>query len=82
MNLQQGYIDELAKNLSDTIDIQVMYKARGWTLVRAPNLYWHQDSKGVINWINTHCGEYQYWWSGEVAFKENKDATLFLLRWA
>jgi hypothetical protein len=59
-----------------------MYKARGWTMVQGPNLYWHQDSKGVINWINTHCGEYQYWWSGEVAFKESKDATLFLLRWS
>jgi hypothetical protein len=82
MNLQQGYINELAKNLSDTIDAQVMYKARGWTMVQGPNLYWHQDSKGVINWINTHCGEYQYWWSGEVAFKESKDATLFLLRWS
>jgi len=82
MDIQQEYIDTLAKNLRDSIDTEVLYKARGWTIIQAPNLYWHQDSKSVINWINTHCGEYQYWWDGRVAFEESKDATLFLLRWS
>jgi hypothetical protein len=82
MNLQQEYIDKIAKNLTDTIDAQVLYKARGWTIVQVPNLFMHHDSQDVINWINTHCGEYQLWWGVGVAFKESKDATLFLLKWS
>jgi hypothetical protein len=60
----------------------MLCKAQGWTIVQVPNLFMHHDSEDVINWIKTHCGEYQLWWSGEVAFDESKDATLFLLRWA
>ena len=74
-------LDKLAKNLSDSIDTQMLYTALGWTIVRAPSSFFVGSSKTILNWMDSHCGEHHYW-DGQIAFKEGKDATMFLLRWS
>lgn len=81
MDIEHKYIDKLAKDIADSIDQQVLYKAMGWTIVSIPfHLFPLDSATDIRGWLDTNCGEY-YSWDGQVAFKEGKDATMFLLRW-
>ena len=75
-------LNKLAKAWSDSIDTQVLYTVMGWTIVSIPTrLFPLSDDNDIRAWLDQHCGEYHSW-DGQVAFKEGKDATLFLLRWS
>ena len=82
MDIEHKYLNKLTKDLSDSIDTEVLYNAMGWTIVNIPDkwyiagLYyeltdWLKESK-----IECHC------WDGKIAFKKGSDATFFLLRWS
>lgn len=80
ISLEHKYLDILAKDLSDSIDTQVLYTAKGWTIVPVPNRFFLGDCETILKWLDSHCGKH-YYWDGHVAFKDDKDATLFLLKW-
>jgi hypothetical protein len=82
ISLEHRYLDILAKDLADSIDNEVLYTARGWTIIQAPEVAWSSRTANKVHeWMGTHCGEY-HMWDGQIAFKEAQDATLFLLRWS
>ena len=54
-----------------------------WTIVKISHPWYipHLLNNTVTDWVETHCGEYHLW-DGQIAFKEARDATLFLLKWS
>ena len=76
-------LNKLAKAWSDSIDTEVLYTVMGWTIVKIPHPWYipHLLNNVVTDWLDEHCGEYHSW-DGQVAFKEGKDATMFILRWS
>ena len=81
MDIEQTIIDRLAKNISDSIDKEVLYNAMGWTIVNLPHPWYIPSVSGnVKDWLNEAKIEYDSW-DSTIAFKEGSDATFFLLRW-
>ncbi len=76
----QVMLDKLSKDLANSIDKQVLYEAMGWTIVTADWSCYTGEIGNMIEWLETQCGEFQCW-DGQIAFKEGKDATMFILRW-
>ena len=81
MDIETAIINKLAKAWSDSIDTEVLYTAQGWTIVPAPNQFFLSNCEPMLKWLDSHCGEHHYW-DGRIAFKEARDATLFLLKWS
>jgi hypothetical protein len=83
ISLEHKYLDILAKDLADSIDTKMLYTARGWTIVKISHPWYipHLLNNTVKDWVETHCGEHHLW-DGQIAFKEARDATLFLLKWS
>lgn len=83
MDIEHKYLDILAKDLADSIDTEVLYTARGWTIVKISHPWYipHLLNNTVKDWVETHCGEHHLW-NGQIAFKQARDATLFLLKWS
>lgn len=83
----QKILDKLSKDLANSIDKQILYEASGWTIVTSP-VYWSgwlgwltETDYDIAEWLKTNCGEF-HCWDSLIAFKEGRDATLFLLRWS
>ena len=82
MDIEQHIIDIVAKNISDSIDKEVLYNAMGWTIVNIPHPWYIPSvSSNVKDWLKEAKIEYDSW-DSTIAFKEGSDATFFLLRWA
>jgi len=83
---EQTILDKLSKDLANSIDKQILYETMGWTIVKSP-VYWSVSgwltatNYDLMEWLKTNCGEF-HCWGGLIAFKEGRDATLFLLRWS
>jgi hypothetical protein len=81
IDIEQNIIDKLAKDLSDSIDKEVLYNLMGWTIVNIPHPWYIPSVRdSVIDWLEEnkiicHC------WDGRIAFKEGRDATFFTLKW-
>jgi hypothetical protein len=81
MDIEQTIIDIVAKNISDSIDKEVLYNAMGWTIVNIPHPWYIPSvSSNVKDWLKESKIEYDSW-DSTIAFKEGSDATFFLLRW-
>ena len=79
----QKILDKLSKDLADSIDKQILYEAMGWTIVTSPirrSGWLTATDYDMAEWLKTNCGEH-HCWDGQIAFKEGKDATMFILRW-
>ena len=82
MDIEQHIIDIVAKNISDSIDKEVLYNAMGWTIVNIPHPWYIPSvSSNVKDWLKEAKIEYESW-DSTIAFKKESDATFFLLRWA
>ena len=82
MDIEQHIIDIVTKNISDSIDKEVLYNAMGWTIVNIPHPWYIPSvSSNVKDWLKEAKIEYDSW-DSTIAFKEGSDATFFLLRWA
>ena len=85
MDIEQNIVDRLTKNISDSIDTEVLYNAMGWTVINIPHPWyvpWYIPSvrNSVIDWLKENKIEY-HCWDGRIAFKEGSDATFFTLKW-
>ena len=81
MDIEQHILDIAAKNISDSIDKEVLYNAMGWTIVNIPHPWYIPSvSINVKDWLKEAKIEYDSW-DSKIAFKEGSDATFFLLRW-
>ena len=81
MDIEQTIIDIVAKEISDSIDKEVLYNAMGWTIVNIPHPWYIPSvSSNVKDWLKEAKIEYDSW-DSKIAFKEGSDATFFLLRW-
>jgi hypothetical protein len=82
MTLQEEILDDLAKNMSQEIDNEVMcelLEEDGWHRVRANKKYDYLDiAKWVENNVTDRCHGYRHTW----AFTQARDATAFLLVWS
>ena len=82
MDIEQHIIDIVAKNISDSIDKEVLYNAMGWTIVNIPHPWYIPSvSSNVKDWLKEAKIEYDSW-DSTIAFKKGSDATFFLLRWS
>ena len=82
MDIEQNIIDKLAKDLSDSIDTEVLYNLMGWTVVNIPHPWYIPSVRNsLIDWLEENKIEY-HCWDGRIAFKEGRDATFFTLKWA
>ena len=82
VSLQEHILNDLAKEISQEIDNEVMcelLEEDGWVKVRAQK---HHDFNDIVEWVNKNkTGEvfgHKYVW----AFTEEKDATWFALHWS
>ena len=81
MDIEQHIIDIVTKNISDSIDKEVLYNAMGWTIVNIPHPWYIPSvSNRVTDWLKESKIEYDSW-DSKIAFKEGRDATFFLLKW-
>ena len=83
---EQTILDKLSKDLANSIDKQILYETMEWTIVTSPVYWsvsgWHSATDyDLMEWLKTNCGEH-HCWNGQIAFKEARDATLFLLKWS
>ena len=82
IDIEHEYLNKLTKDLSDSIDTEVLYNAMGWTIVNIPHPWYIPSvTSRVTDWlkeskIECHC------WDSKIAFKEGRDATFFLLKWS
>ena len=81
MDIEQNIIDKLAKDLSDSIDTEVLYNLMGWTIVNIPHPWYIPSvSNKLTDWLEENNIEHHCWYS-RIAFKEGSDATFFILKW-
>lgn len=91
MNLQPGIITEIAKDLAkalqEELDWEVMIdilKEVGYTHITMPWPVIMNDSRAheIKQWCRTNLREHYSGRGPNWFFKSERDATLFLLRWA
>ena len=85
MDIEQHIIDKLAKDLSDSIDTEVLYNLMGWTIVNIPHPWYIPSVRNrLTDWLKENKIEYHEYhcWDSRIAFKKGSDATFFLLRWS
>jgi hypothetical protein len=85
MNLQEQVLEDLSKQMADSIDLQIMFtmlKEDGWTSISITRFQDNHHAVDITYWLEENIkGEYLR--DGrDFIFKESKDAILFTLRWA
>jgi len=84
MNLEEEILDELGKQMSESIDFEilaVMLCEKGWTRFEIPRFIDNHHAIDITYWLDKNCqGKYKR--NGPVfLFEESKDAIMFILRW-
>lgn len=76
---------ELAKAIDEelvkTIEIEHLISVEGWTKVELSRFNSMMHAVDINNWVDDNCGPHTRYGS-TYAFKEAKDATWFILKWA
>lgn len=76
---------ELAKEMAEELDRQLMWgwlKEAGWTFVKIPRFQDNFHAIDIRYWIDENRTDEVLTAGPEFLFKNPKDATMFILRWA
>ena len=84
MNLEDAIYQDLSKQMSDSIDFEIvadMLCENGWTKFSITRFIDNYHAVDISYWLADYCqGEYKR--NGRTfLFKESKDATMFILLW-
>jgi len=85
MTLEDEWIEQAAKQMSQEIDREVLWgmlKGIGWNRVMIPRLIDNNHAIDITLWLEQYCqGAYER--NGrDFIFENEKDFTMFALRWA
>lgn len=87
--LEQDYIEQAvaraSKELADDIDFDLMaslYKQMGWTEVTFNPMQPAQTAYNIKEWLDKNCHGLRLSRNTRFLFEREKDAMLFMLRWA
>jgi len=85
MNLEEELAAEMSRELSQTIDFELLTDvlvACGWHVVKLPSLLNRKRSIDIMGWCHSDCkGKWKH--NGRTFVFENQgDAVNFALRWA
>lgn len=82
MNIENEYLEKLAKDIADEIDFDVQTSLLGWTKVQIENRFILRfDSLDMDIWCKENCSGKFMSFGNKFVFEKPKDATLFILRW-
>ena len=86
MNIRDEMIDEMAENIRQEIDNELMTSMlvmNGWTVVKLERFKDMKHPIDVNDWCNENIGSRKYWtnFGPTYLFKESKHAEWFSLRW-
>jgi len=85
MTLEDEWIEQAAKHMSQEIDREVLWgilKGMGWHRIMLPRLIDNNHAIDISIWLKQYCqGAYER--NGrDFIFENEKDFTMFALRWA
>lgn len=84
MNSRDQVIDQLAKQMSDEIDREIMWgmlKDIGWHRVNLDRFIDRKHSVDIVNWLHDNC-KHPYEKSGcHFIFQDAGDAVNFIFNW-
>jgi hypothetical protein len=84
MNLQQQVLEDLSKQLGDSVDLQILFillKEDGWIPVSISRFQDNHHAIDITYWLEENIKE-EYLRDGRnFIFKDSRDAVLFALRW-
>jgi hypothetical protein len=86
MNIRDEMIDEMAENIRQEIDNELMTSMlvmNGWTVVKLERFKDMKHPIDVNDWCDKNIGSRKYWtnFGPTYLFKESKHAEWFSLRW-
>ena len=85
--MEQQMLDRLAKEMQQEIDSELMADmlvAMGWTKIELPPFQSRYHSIDILTWVEDNChGQFKEFkqYGRTFVFKEEKDASLFALKW-
>lgn len=85
MNIENEIADDLAKELQETIDWELMVDmmvAVGWTKVTLPKFFACGITLDMNNWLHRECKRHWRHRSGVWVFEDKNEAMLFKLTWS
>jgi hypothetical protein len=84
MNLEEKIANDLGKQLSDSIDFEMLTEILitcGWHVVKLPSLGNRKRSIDIVDWCHSDCkGKWKH--NGRTfVFQDQGDAVTFTLKW-
>ena len=76
---------EVAQKIANAVDFEVLYSALEWTMVDVPFDRWDvEQEQAIINWCQQTLAEGNWAYNNNyrLAFKKQRDASMFILRWS
>lgn len=82
MNIEQQMMERVSRDIAESIDWQIIsdiFTAGGWTTVMMDKDFCETS---VTEWLDVTCKNRWRRYKNHFMFKNNKDATWFVIRWS